>query len=138
MTHNPDQQHRHTIRLHDYDYTYAGAYYVTICTVQKQCTFGEVVDGQVRLNEYGKVVEGEWAQSAAVRPYVALDAFVVMPNHVHGVIFIVYEEGDGRGTARRAPTGLHNPYAPTRHSAKQFRVPYPPLSAHSNLLYRAA
>ncbi len=90
MTHKPnhDQHPRHTIRLHDYDYTHAGAYYVTICTVQKQCTFGEVVDRQVRLNEYGRVVEEEWAQTAIVRPYVVLDAFVVMPNHVHGVIVI--------------------------------------------------
>ena len=68
------------------------------------------------LNEYGKVVEEEWAQTAIVRPYVVLDAFVVMPNHVHGVIIIADEEGgdgegtDARGTTRRAPTGLHNPY----------------------------
>jgi REP element-mobilizing transposase RayT len=63
--------------------------------------FGEIVDGKMRLNDAGRMVEDEWLRTSVVRLNVELDACVVMPNHIHGIICIV---GDGRGTACRAPT----------------------------------
>ncbi|SMC25408.1 REP element-mobilizing transposase RayT [Desulfacinum hydrothermale DSM 13146] len=81
----------------------AGAYFVTIVTQDRACLFGHIVDGEMRLNAYGKIVRAEWFKTAQVRPYVVLheDEFVVMPNHIHGIIWIVDDVGARR---RRAPT----------------------------------
>lgn len=95
-------RHRRSIRLRGYDYTQAGAYFVTICTFNRLCLFGEIVGGVMEPSALGQVVEAEWLQTARVRPNVALDAFVVMPNHVHGIVLI--EEGIGPATQQVAPT----------------------------------
>ena len=96
MAYNPEKHRRRSIRLRDYDYSQPGAYFITICTYDRDCLFGEVVDGVMQLNAYGRIVADEWHRTATVRPNVALDAFVVMPNHVHGIIGIV-ESNDDRG-----------------------------------------
>jgi len=90
MSFNPDIHKRRSLRLQDYDYRGAGAYFVTICSFQRECLFGEVVDGEVRLTPFGEIVREEWLNTAALRPHVDLDAFVVMPNHFHAVIFIMH------------------------------------------------
>jgi REP element-mobilizing transposase RayT len=97
MPYDPQRHHRRSIRLPGYDYTQPGAYFITIVTHQRMPSFGEIVDGEMRLNEYGQIVHAEWFQTAAVRPYVMLhcDEFVVMPNHVHGIIWIVDTDADG-------------------------------------------
>lgn len=101
MTGNPDKHRRRSIRLKDYDYSQAGAYFVTICTYGKESIFGNVVDGEMQLNECGRVVEEEWVKTAEIRKNVELGVSVVMPNHFHGILAIV---DDCRGTARCAPT----------------------------------
>ena len=73
--------HRRSIRLKGYDYAGGGVYFVTVCTRNTECVFGEVTDGEMWLNAYGKVVEEEWLRTAQVRAYVELDRYVVMPNH---------------------------------------------------------
>jgi len=88
MIHHPDKYHRQSIRLKNYDYTQAGAYFVTICTHKRECVLGDVVNGEMRLNELGQVVEMEWLKTAEIRDNVELDEFVVMPNHIHGIIVI--------------------------------------------------
>jgi REP element-mobilizing transposase RayT len=93
MPNNHDKHRRRSIRLKDYDYSQAGAYFVTICTHKKECVFGNIVDGKMVLNEYGKVVQEEWYRSAKIRCEVELDAFVVMPNHIHGIVTIVGAQG---------------------------------------------
>ncbi|MBI2907752.1 MAG: transposase [Chloroflexi bacterium] len=98
MMFNPDH-HRRSIRLKDYDYAQGGAYYVTICTFNREPIFGEIVDYEMRLNDYGRVVEEEWLVAPNKRNDVELDAYVVMPNHFHGILLI-----DRRGTVHRAPT----------------------------------
>jgi REP element-mobilizing transposase RayT len=85
-----DNHQRRSIRLSDYDYTQEGAYFVTICTHQHVCLFGDVIDAEVMLSTLGCVVLEEWERTALSRPYVTLDEFVVMPNHVHGIIIIDY------------------------------------------------
>ena len=99
MTYDPRKHHRRSIRLKGYDYTQAGAYFVTIMTHDRECLFGEVVDGQMRLNPFGEIVREEWFRTAVVRPYVMLapDEFVVMPNHIHGIIWITGGRGDPVG-----------------------------------------
>jgi REP element-mobilizing transposase RayT len=72
---------------------------VTICTFEREFLFGDIVDGVMRLNMFGKTVRDEWLFTATLRDYVVLDEFIVMPNHFHAVLMI----DDRRGTARRAP-----------------------------------
>ena len=75
------QYHRRSIRLQGYDYTRSGAYYVTICTHDRTCLFGEIVDGKMVLSRLGLAVREEWLNTARLRDRVELDEFVVMPNH---------------------------------------------------------
>jgi REP element-mobilizing transposase RayT len=79
---------RRSIRLKDYDYSQQGAYFVTICTKNRECLFGEIIDGAVRLNEIGVIIRDQWVRSAQVRKEIHTDEFVIMPNHLHGIIFI--------------------------------------------------
>ena len=121
MTYDPRKHHRRSIRLKGYDYTQAGAYFVTIVTHDRECLFGEVVDGQMRLNPFGEIVREEWFRTAVVRPYVMLapDEFVVMPNHIHGIIWIVGVGDRNRrnvlGTDRMGdPSGRGDPVGGSR------------------------
>lgn len=100
MSFDPDIHHRLSRRLHGYDYRGAGAYFLTICAFQRECLFGEVVEGEVRLTRYGEIVREEWGKTPMLRPDVDLDAFVVMPNHFHAVIFILH--GDDAHDVRPA------------------------------------
>ena len=101
MRFNPERDQRRSIRLKGYDYREAGDYFVTICTRKRECLFGEITEGKMRVNDRGKIVEEEWVRTAVLRPYVELDSFVVMPNHIHGITCI---RDNGRNTARLAPT----------------------------------
>ena len=85
MKFNPDIHHRQSIRLKDYDYSQEGAYFVTICCQNKECLFGEILNGVTRLNKYGKIVGDEWLKSADIRSEIELDEFIIMPNHIHGI-----------------------------------------------------
>jgi len=93
MRYNPDIHHRRSVRLREYDYRSGGAYFVTICAHQWECLFGEVVDGEIRLSSRGEIVLEEWLNTGVMRPNVELDAYVIMPNHFHAVIFIHNEAG---------------------------------------------
>ncbi len=86
---NSEKHHRRSIRLKGYDYTQPGAYFVTICTHDRECLFGEVIDGDMVLNDYGQIVHDEWLKSPQIRKEIDMDVFVVMPNHVHGIVWIV-------------------------------------------------
>jgi putative transposase len=89
MTYDPTRHHRRSIRLPTYDYTQPGAYFVTICTQNRECVLGEVIQGQMVLNARGQMVESVWRQLPQHYPRVEVDAFVVMPNHVHGIVILV-------------------------------------------------
>jgi putative transposase len=91
MKYNPKLHHRRSIRLKGYDYTQPGAYFVTICSYQRDEIFGEVISGEMKLSALGKVVREEWLRSAEIRKEIRLfeDEFVVMPNHGHGIVWIV-------------------------------------------------
>jgi REP element-mobilizing transposase RayT len=102
MTFNPDIHHRQSNRLREYDYSQAGGYFVTICTWQRESLFGEIVDAEMRLNNLGYLVCDAWTDLTRHYRHVALDAFVVMPNHVHGIIFI--SDVEARAGLKPAPT----------------------------------
>jgi len=86
---DPERLHRRSIRLKGYDYSQPGAYFITICTQDRACLFGEVVDGEMRLNDAGQMVQDVWDELPAFYPSVQTDAFIVMPNHIHGIIILV-------------------------------------------------
>jgi putative transposase len=89
MTYNPDIHHRRSIRLQNFDYASAGAYFVTICTQLRECLFGEVVDDVMVANDAGRMVESVWYGLPERFSGIELDAFVILPNHVHFILFLV-------------------------------------------------
>ena len=86
-----NRPNRKSIRLKEYDYSQAGEYFVTICTHDHECMFGEIINGEMRLNAIGKIVNEEWLRTTRIRPGIELDVFVLMPNHIHGIIVIKEE-----------------------------------------------
>lgn len=88
-TYHPEIHHRRSIRLKGYDYSKEGLYFVTICVQDRECLFGEIKNGAMILNEYGKIVEYTWNDLPNHNPNIQLGAFCTMPNHVHGIIEII-------------------------------------------------
>jgi REP element-mobilizing transposase RayT len=99
------ERHRRSVRLNGFDYRAEGAYFVTVVTHERKPLFGRVTGDLMALNDFGDAVRDEWARIALLRPYVLLDEFVVMPDHVHGILWITDNGAfHGQGTARCAPT----------------------------------
>jgi REP element-mobilizing transposase RayT len=107
---NQDRPNRQSIRLPGYDYAQPGAYFVTVRTHKYTLLFGQVVNGEMELNVYGRVAATYWTRIPRYFSRVKLDAFVVMPNHVHGIIVIVDDNPQqDTGDAFRAPGHEENP-----------------------------
>jgi REP element-mobilizing transposase RayT len=92
---------RHSIRLQSYDYAQEGMYFFTVCTHNRQPLFGNVMNAEMKLNEFGRVVWDEWRKSVNIRREIELDAFIVMPNHAHGIA--VLKNSDLVGATGRSP-----------------------------------
>lgn len=88
MKFDPEKHHRQSIRLRNYNYSQPGYYFLTICTYKKQCWFGEIKNDQMHLNQIGKIVAEEWLNTPKIRPNFQLDEWVIMPNHLHGIVII--------------------------------------------------
>ncbi|HRS90694.1 MAG TPA: hypothetical protein P5028_01435 [Candidatus Marinimicrobia bacterium] len=88
MEYNPDNHHRRSIRLQGYDYSQQGAYFITVCTQNRECLFGEILNGEMRLNEFGKMARQCWFEIPNHFPHVQLDEYIIMPNHIHGIIVL--------------------------------------------------
>jgi REP element-mobilizing transposase RayT len=86
MVYNPEKHHRRSIRLKGYDYAQPGAYFITICVRERECTLGHVEDGEMVLSDLGQIAHDFWAQVSVHFPNASIDTFVVMPNHIHAVI----------------------------------------------------
>ena len=95
---------RRSLRYKGYDYTAPGAYFVTICAFQGRCSFGQITEYTMIGNPVSQIVERCWAEIPQHYPQVALDESTVMPNHVHGILWIT--EGESSESAR---TGGHDP-----------------------------
>jgi REP element-mobilizing transposase RayT len=91
MDKGPDQ-HRKNIRLENYDTTSPGYYFVTIVSHERKNIFGEIIDGEMNLNQAGKIVEQTWQEIPRHFPNTSCEIFVVMPNHIHGIINIIDDE----------------------------------------------
>jgi len=104
----PDKfKNKYTInsaRLQNYDYSQNGIYFVTICTREKEYFFGEIKNGEMNLNEIGKIAQQFWQEIPAHFPFVKSDEFVVMPNHVHGIIEICRDIDDTNNNCAKKQT----------------------------------
>jgi putative transposase len=99
-----ERKNRQSIRLPEYDYSQTGAYFVTVLTYQRECILGDVIDDEVSLSEIGKIVEAVWREIPAHFPNVSSDEYVIMPNHVHGIIRI---ESDIVRARHASPLRVH-------------------------------
>ena len=88
MPYDPERHHRRSIRLRGYDYASAGMYFVTICVQNRLCRLGRIADGRMSLSELGEIADRCWQGIPDHFPNAALDAHIIMPNHVHGIIVI--------------------------------------------------
>jgi len=107
MPYNPDLHHRRSIRLQGYDYTKIGVYFVTICTFQREALFGDVIDGQMQLNRIGQIITSLWQAIPHHFLNVELDKFVLMPNHLHGIVIIAKQEVQANSTKKRTSSARH-------------------------------
>jgi len=119
MKYNPEKHHRKSIRLKGHDYSQVGAYFVTICTQNRECLFGDVIEKRMILNRKGDIARKCWFELLITFNNVRSHAFVVMPNHIHGIIIIQRQirihktqedKSDRRGLIHQIhPRGDNNP-----------------------------
>jgi REP element-mobilizing transposase RayT len=116
MKYHPQKHHRRSIRLPDYDYSQPGAYFITIVTRGRECLFGGIVAGDMQLSAMGQIAEEHWRAIPEHFPHAALGAYVVMPNHVHGIV-IIHE--NGMATNSSPSVGASQRDAPTPNGPKR-------------------
>jgi REP element-mobilizing transposase RayT len=110
---NPNIHHRQSIRLKEYDYSSPGAYFMTICTYQKEYLFGEIIDGKMKLNQFGKTLKFTWFDLPNHISGIILGEYVIMPNHFHGIIEISPNEPVGVGFKKHVNQGSLSKPTPT-------------------------
>jgi len=88
MQYDPDIHHRRSIRLKGYDYSQVGLYFITICCQDKTYRFGKIENGEMMLNDCGKIAHDSWMTLSKNHPNVSLDVFQIMPNHIHGIVVL--------------------------------------------------
>ncbi|MDR1937631.1 MAG: hypothetical protein LBQ73_03910 [Tannerellaceae bacterium] len=113
---NPNLHHRRSIRLKGYDYSQAGMYFITICCQDRSCRFGAIENGEMILNDMGKLIEEEWQYLKIKYPHIELHEYVIMPNHFHAIVEIV-----GAGSAR-----------PKMETEKETKPPIPSEAGRAN------
>ncbi len=129
---DPARHHRRSGRLRGYDYTRPGAYFVTLATPGREWLFGEVVAGEVVLSAYGLVAHEEWFRSAGIQREIDLfeEEFIVTPNHIHGIVWIVAANGEVDG-AHGEPGGMHGKLEGAHGRAPLLPLYRPPKSLGS-------
>lgn len=139
MPNDYSKYRRQSFRLKGYDYRREGMYYVTICTKDRQHYFGQIQNGQSVLSDIGQIVLDNWFKIPQFSPHIVLDEFVVMPNHIHGILAIIHpvpslpvplqvaslQCNDATGTNN--PTGANDPTG-NNHTKNQFMASISPKS----------
>lgn len=130
MTQSP--RNRKSPRKKDYDYSVSGAYFVTICTHERELMFGDVIDETMRHTELGQIAHDCWVTTPDHFSFIEVDCFVVMPNHVHAIIIIYDRENetnkdknDDADVGTRHALSLHNPNESNRHGVMKNGRFYP-------------
>ena len=88
MKYNPETHHRKSVRLKEYDYSHPGAYFITICTHNRESVFGHIENGELIFKRFGRLIFSQWNNIPEHFRNVRLDELIIMPNHIHGVLFI--------------------------------------------------
>ena len=88
MFYNPEKHHRQSIRLKGYDYGQDGAYFITICTQDRICSFGNIMNGEMKLNDIGEMIRENWEELSKRFKSIVLDDYIIMPNHLHGILIL--------------------------------------------------
>jgi REP element-mobilizing transposase RayT len=109
MSQSTSRPRRRSIRLPGYDYSQPGYYFITVCTHDRECLFGEVRNAEMVLSEAGRAVRSVWTNLPNRFPGIDLDEFVVMPNHVHGILVIANPSGAPTRPGAPAPPGTSTP-----------------------------
>jgi len=130
MKYNPNIHHRRSIRLKGYDYSQSGLYFITICCHDNLCRFGRIENGEMILNETGKIAIQCWLEIPQHFPNVILHVYVIMPNHIHGIIEIIENDGIAVGAKNFSPNTEINlqraknfsPLQTPQHSTQQTRT----------------
>lgn len=126
MKYNPAIHHRHSIRLKGYDYSSAGAYFITAVLQHRMHLFGRVCENGMQLSEAGKIAHRCWEEIPLHFPHTALDEFIIMPDHMHGIIVILKDDDNqshrGRGLINQTTTSCisNNQSATSDISTNQF------------------
>lgn len=107
MKYDLEIHHRRSIRLKGFDYSQNGAYFITLCTQGRKCMFGEIKGGEMNLNDAGEMAQQCWHEIPKHYPPVVLDEFIVMPNHIHGILMI--ENHDNVGANDYSPVSPQRP-----------------------------
>jgi len=107
-----------TTRLRGWDYTQDGYYFITVCVKNRVCLLGDIIGGSMTLNEYGIIVNDCWFDLPNHYPNIKLDAFCIMPNHIHGIMVI--DNGDMVGDTNVVDTGLKPVSTKKRHGLFEF------------------
>lgn len=92
----PNLPNRRSIRLKNYDYSAAGLYFITLCTINREHIFGQIINGEMHYNAFGTIATEEWAKTPEIRKNISLGEFIIMPNHFHAIISIDYKITDQR------------------------------------------
>lgn len=108
-------------RLPEWDYSWNGYYFITICTKDQACYFGDVVDEKMVFSDMGKIVFNEWQNNETVRTNVKLDEWIVMPNHLHGIIIINNGNDFGTGNVDTPRRGVSTVKKRNRHHNLQWK-----------------
>jgi REP element-mobilizing transposase RayT len=108
MKYNPSKHHRRSTRLQEYNYSSSGAYFITVNIQGRLRLFGAVNENGMQLNDIGKIARQCWRDIPIHFPYVELDEFIIMPDHMHGIIFILPDDDDGRGVQDADRRGVHD------------------------------
>jgi putative transposase len=112
---------RKPTRMREYDYSRSGWYFLTLCTKNRIEWFGDVTDGKMILNEYGRVAEEQWLWLARQYDHVKLDEFVIMPNHIHAIL-VIADEGVRRDNPGVVPTGYSRRHNLLSKSVNAFKT----------------
>jgi REP element-mobilizing transposase RayT len=117
--HSDEKLNRRSIRIKGYDYSQSGGYFVTICTKNRQTLLGRINEGKTELSPFGEIAKKEWILSSTIRREILLDEFIIMQNHVHGIIFIRNIENMPVGATGRSPL-QKNSSGPQKRSLASF------------------
>ena len=123
MPYNPNKHRRRSIRMHEYDYSKEGLYFITICVKDKECLFGRIQNGELELNEAGKIMDEQWLMISNRFPNTVLHEYIVMPNHFHAIIEITEKTISDNESLTDAPVGVTLAVTQAKHKGQPQGLP---------------